>query len=542
MFTALKNWWGGKEPKHWLRIPREEESEHIQLLGDSGTGKSQIIHSFLRQIAARRPHEAAVIYDPACEFVKRHFNPLRGDIVLNPLDERCPYWSPASEVNYPTDRQLIAESFFPGRDESRDPTGRFFTKASRAVFARMLEFEPTPQQMISWLQNTEQIDRVVAGTEHAHYVDKDAGNQRGGVLASLAEVGGALKLLPAQEECQKEVVLSEWARKRQGWIFVTSTKDTRDSLRPLQAVFLDLLMKRLMSVEPEWGSRHPCWFMIDEVHSLKRLPTLHDALAEGRKYGVRVVQGTQGRSQYEEYYGRLAKTMLSAPHLKILLRCNEPEGAKWIADMIGEVETEKLKIGTTAAVQDQGRDSINYSTIQERKSVISREEIMALPNLQGYWKYGEKVVGFRLPYQPMPQVTHGFVPRKQQDDAPQLPEETSPSAPVKRERKFKKAEPGISSEEAKELVMRRLQERKKSVPPAQSSDDTQAMEEARAGESPQEPTDTKDIAHAPAAREDARIKPAEPPPIASETLNSARSEPPAERAPQTPRNDLGMSF
>lgn len=535
MLATLKHWLGFAERKFWLRIPRAEEAEHVQLLGDSGTGKSQIIHNFLRQIAARRPHEAAVIYDPACEFVKRHFNARRGDIILNPLDERCPYWSPFSEIKFSTDSQLVAEGFFPGRDEMRDPTGRFFTKAARAIFGRMLEFDSTPQQLMSWLQSTERIDEIVAGTEHAHLVDRNAGNQRGGVMGSLAEAGGMLKLLPAKDECQSEIVLTDWAASRQGWIFITSTKDTRESLRPLQAVFLDLLMKRLMSVEPEWGSCHPCWLFVDEVHSLKRLPSLHDALAEGRKYGVKVVQGTQGKSQYEEYYGQLAKTMLAAPHLKILLRCNEPEGAKWIADMIGEVETEKPKIGTTAAVKDQGRDSINYSTLTERRSVISKEQIMALPNLEGFWKYGEKVVGFRLPYQPLTQVAHGFIPRQARQAAPPELSEQTPEAASKRRRRAGKTEPQISPEEAKELVAKKLRERKEV-----------ALQNAPTDNEPQVMNDVSAEASKPALKlvkpesaDSPKPEQAEPPLTSQHTV---QPEPPPERVLPSPQNGIGLNF
>lgn len=539
MFTTLKHRLGFKEQKSWLRIPREEEAEHVQLLGDSGTGKSQIIHCFLRQIAARRPGEAAVIYDPACEFIKRHFNASRGDIVLNPLDVRCPYWSPTSEVKYPTDRQLIAESFFPGRDEARDPTGRFFTKASRAIFGRMLEFDPSPQQMMAWLQDAKRIDEIVKGTEHAHYIDPHAGNQRGGVLGSLAEGGGALRLLPPHDTCQSEIVLTEWAMRRRGWIFITSTKDTRDSLRPLQAVFLDLLMKRLMSIEPEWGRVHPCWLMVDEVHALKRLPALHDALMEGRKYGIRVVQGTQGRSQYEEYYGQLAKTMLAAPHLKILMRCNEPEGAKWIADMIGEVETEKLKIGTTAAVQDQGRDSINYSTMTERRSVISKEQIMALPNLEGFWKCGEHVVGFRLPYQLLPQVAHGFLPREQGEEAKPMLAEKAPESTTKKERRAKRTEGSMSPDEVKELVMKRLQERKEASRRASPDDVPRATADEAPAEAPQEVTKPVSESIEPASPESTQTAEAGQPPIVH---HPAQTEPLTERVPPTPQNGIGVSF
>src|SRR5437660_7516196 len=170
-------------------------------------------------------------------------------------------------------------------------------------------------------------------------------------------------------------------------------------------------MKRLMATPPAASREWPCWIVVDEVHSLKRLPALSAVLVEGRKYGLKLVVGTQNKAQFEEHYGRNAATMLSAPHLKILFRCNEPESARWVSEMIGEEENERPRIGTTATVQANGRDSINYSTFTERRSVVSKEQIMALRNLHGYWKYSDAVVPFRIQPVDRPTVAPAFIQR-----------------------------------------------------------------------------------------------------------------------------------
>src|SRR5947207_14606684 len=82
---------------YMLRVPRAEENEGLLLLGDPGTGKSQVIHQLLDNIAKRKPQEAVVVYDPAGEFIEKHFEP-ESDIVLNPLDARCPYWMPGFDI------------------------------------------------------------------------------------------------------------------------------------------------------------------------------------------------------------------------------------------------------------------------------------------------------------------------------------------------------------------------------------------------------------------------------------------------------------
>src|SRR5262245_37648653 len=400
------------EPAWRLRMKRNEEAQGMLILGDIGSGKSQIIHRFLEQLS-RRNDEAAVVYDPACEFVKVHYNPRRGDVILNPLDVRSPYWSLVFEQKYRTDYQVLAEIFFPGRKaEKMHQTELFFLNASRDIFARLLEFEPHPEQLVTWLADEQEIDRMVAGTELAHYIDPKAPNQRGGVLGSLSKVGKTLRILPRARECEFDFSLTEWAGERRGWIFLTLTKETEEQLRPIYAAYLDLLMRRLMSVDDAWGREHPVKLIVDEVHTLEYLPTLYKAATEGRKFGLHLFQGTQNKHQYDDHYGQAAPTMLSCPRYTIILRCKEPDSAQWLSKLIGEEEIEKPRTGVTASVSDQGRDSINYSSVTERQAVVSREEIANLPDLAGYWKYGELVVPFRFDFTPWKKVGDGFLPRR----------------------------------------------------------------------------------------------------------------------------------
>ena len=238
-------------------MKKKEEAQGAMTLGDIGAGKSQIIHRLLRQIA-RRNNEAAVIYDPACEFVKAHYNPRRGDVILNPLDERSPFWSPAFETRFLTDYQVLAEAFFPGRKAERmQQSEQFFLNASRDIFARLLEFEPTPTRLVEWLADEDEIDRMCAETELANYIRADAAPQRAGVLGSLARVGKTLRILPQMEECEFDFSLTDWATERRGWIFLTSTKEAEERLRPLYTTYLDLLMRRLMSVNDSFGTEAP---------------------------------------------------------------------------------------------------------------------------------------------------------------------------------------------------------------------------------------------------------------------------------------------
>ena len=137
-------------------------------MGDTGTGKSSLIRQLLEQIADRG--EAAIVYDPALEFMPQFYEPHRGDQILNPLDRRMPYWSPGDEVQHKAEALAFAKSLFP--DDRRD--NRFFIEAPRRVFARLLSFKPTAADIAAWLQTPAEIDRRLAGTELASMIDASA--------------------------------------------------------------------------------------------------------------------------------------------------------------------------------------------------------------------------------------------------------------------------------------------------------------------------------------------------------------------------------
>ncbi len=71
-----------------VRIPAEDESQHVLIVGDAGTGKSSLLRQLLVQVRDR--NETAIVSDPAMEYVPQFFSPERGDVILNPLDERMP--------------------------------------------------------------------------------------------------------------------------------------------------------------------------------------------------------------------------------------------------------------------------------------------------------------------------------------------------------------------------------------------------------------------------------------------------------------------
>jgi hypothetical protein len=392
------------ESKDLMRIPQRAEGQHIELMGDTGTGKTRLIMQLLVQIRERG--HSAIVYDPACEFVQRFYDP-NNDTILNPLDARCPYWGPSEELRRRAEAKAIAASLY---QPTTDKKGEFFTETPQKIFAHLLTFGPSPQELVEWMANPDEIDRRVQNTEMAMMIAKGAQQQRNGVLASLGLIADSLRMLPRKETARNRWSATEWAEEREGWIFLTSKPSEREALRPLHSLWIDLLVLRLLNEPKE--SQHPVWFVLDELASLQRLPQLHTAITENRKSKNPLVLGFQGKAQLEMIYGHLAEVMLSQPTTKIFLRTTEPKAAEWISNAIGKIEIERLRETHSTGL----RAGNNFSVERQVEPLVLDSEVAGLPDRHAFLKLGNHVARFAFDYWNIPATQPAFVPRPLEDD------------------------------------------------------------------------------------------------------------------------------
>lgn len=141
--TEFNQWSGGNgigflttHRNEMLRIPGGLESSHIMIMGDSGTGKSVLQRQVLSQISERK--EIAIVYDPALEYTPQFYQPDQGDLILNPLEARFPYWSPSDEILHEAEALTLATSLFP----EKPGENTFFVEGRRKIFAHLLNLRP----------------------------------------------------------------------------------------------------------------------------------------------------------------------------------------------------------------------------------------------------------------------------------------------------------------------------------------------------------------------------------------------------------------
>ena len=366
-------------------VSREIEPQHFLFVGAPGSGKSTAIRRMLRQIEERG--QTAVVLDPECEYVPEFFRPARGDLILNPLDARCPAWSPWWELkpgSEAMDAEALAAALIsdPSNMYSQSGADFFFRQSARTLIVGLLESvrsrEPSDIPKLLALPRAK-LKEALRSTPAEALIDPGAHDQGAGIVATAFNATNPFRYLVGEAERAWSAL--EWAQSRAGWLFLTSTEDSREAALPLQSAWLDCIVRRLMA---EQERREQVWIVADELPVLKRQSQLEALVVRGRKRGLCAVLGFQAITQLRAIYGHeQTATLAAAPATKLILRTGEADTARWSSAQIGEREISRTQIGINTALREQ-RDSFSVHPQRLIESAVLGSEIQMLQPFEGY--------------------------------------------------------------------------------------------------------------------------------------------------------------
>jgi hypothetical protein len=397
-------------------------------VGAPGSGKSTAIRRMLRQIEQRG--QTAVVLDPECEYVPEFFRPERRDLILNPLDARCPTWSPWWELtpgSEAMDAEALAAALIPDPSDVFSQSGAdfFFRQSARTLIVSLLQgvksHEPGDIPKLLVLPRAK-LREALRGTPAEALIDPGAHEQGAGIVATAFNATNPFRYLAGDVEQSWSAL--EWAQSRVGWLFLTSTEDSREAALPLQSVWLDCIVRRLMA---EQERRGPVWIIADELPVLKRQSQLETLVVRGRKRGLCAVLGLQAITQLRAIYGHeQTATLAAAPATKLILRTGEAETARWSSAQIGEREISRTQVGTNTALREQ-RDTFSVHPQRLIESAVLGSEIQMLQPFEGYLCItGHHRARVTIPYLAPLKRHPGFVRRPM---GPQPTEQTTTPIP-----------------------------------------------------------------------------------------------------------------
>jgi type IV secretory pathway TraG/TraD family ATPase VirD4 len=363
-------------------IPRRIETRHFAFLGTTGSGKTTALRQMLDGIERRG--EAALVYDTSGEFIAHYYNPARGDIILNPFDARCAFWTPFDEISHPADADRIARQLV---SETSSQDDDVWLETSRILVANMIrslwaEDNRSLEALLEALQvkDKEQLKEWLGHTSSARTFANDADRATGSVLFMLAKAANLIQFLKVEDEGEERFAFRDFIAKldecegAKPWIFVPRKEDYFEASKPLMACWLECAASAVLGLSPSPDRR--IWFVLDELADLPRVENLARLLPEGRKFGAAIVLTFQALGQMRNRYGaNIAEAMLACCNTKLFLQTVDQETRKWASETIGQCEvelrvaTDTLSIGsevphTTIATQRQFRPAVLESELR----------------------------------------------------------------------------------------------------------------------------------------------------------------------------------
>ncbi|ELY7254472.1 type IV secretion system DNA-binding domain-containing protein [Acinetobacter baumannii] len=372
----------GFSPYKISNIPmvKNTEGTNVGIFGAPGSGKSQIFRDHLSQV--RNNKRKAIVYDPSGEFTSEFYRPGI-DIILNPFDERMPYWSPFFEIRHDEHFDSIANAFVPV--EGKDP---YFGEAGRTVLAEVMrELHANGIHSNKTLHDTiahftiEEISSVLEGTAASKHVDKKAEKTALAVLTTVQNKLRAFRYLP---DSGTQFSIRDWVSRPEedSWIFLSLREEQKTTIEPLITLWFSIFIKAVMNLEPI--HRELLWMYCDEFPTLPKMDDLPLSLTNTRKFGLCHFLGLQDIPQLEEKYGeKIARSIISALQTKVFYRVNENETAKRMSEILGQMEVAEKNKSRSMGVNDS-RDGDSFITQRRERFIVLPSEIMKLPDLTGY--------------------------------------------------------------------------------------------------------------------------------------------------------------
>ena len=380
-----------------IPIPITDETKHFKFIGTTGTGKSTAIQEILGSALARG--DRAVIADPDGGYLKRFYDRGRGDVVLNPFDERSVKWDLFAEIKNAYDVDQLARSLIPDQDAAerswRGYARTFFSAVTRQAHEGGISDLGELYRLLV-VADAAELRTLVKGTPAQPFLEDHNSRMFESIRSVTSSAVAALDYVGQQTG--RGFSIRDWVNDESaGVLFIPYKAGQIAALRSTISAWMRLAIFETMNRdEPEGvpreaeSGRTRLWFVVDELDALGQIDGLKDALARLRKFDGRCVLGFQSIAQVSGTYGHgEAHTIVENCGNTLILRCSASEGggtARFASQLIGEREVKRTTISKSRR-QTEFLGSISRTEHYSLEPAVLPSQIEQLPDLAGYLKH-----------------------------------------------------------------------------------------------------------------------------------------------------------
>ena len=372
-----------------ISLVKGSETQHILLCGTSGSGKTTWMQHLLPEI--RRKKQKAIIVDVVGGFVERYYR--KGyDVILNPFDQRTAYWTPWADMRGEGSIEAITSAMTSNNASTfSSSSGVFFETTASILLKSLLE----KLQADGHTKNQVLFDKIANATnkDMEAYLDGTSGkiltSPSGkettlSIRATLLTKLETLSKLKDREE--KPFSIRDFMEQEDDRCLFLSIPcaDHKEALSTLVATWINISVLALMN-QPEDFKRR-VWFLIDELASIGKIPSLTDAVTRIRKYGGSVVATIQNISQLDKVYGHQDReTLMGNFNTKAIFRATNTTTAEYFSKILGQREHRRMQENISYGAH-QMRDGVSLTETEKLEQLVLPSELMTLNDLECYVK------------------------------------------------------------------------------------------------------------------------------------------------------------
>jgi type IV secretory pathway TraG/TraD family ATPase VirD4 len=374
-----------------IPLPRMAETRHFLILGRPGTGKTTLLNSVIAMLRERG--EKTIIYDFKGDYLSLFFDPTR-DHIFNPLDTRSLHWCLFDEVAMHPDVDSIATSMIPPSSQDR-----FWTDAAKDVFSAILHYclragEITNEKLWQYVSLSEPdmialMDNALSqGIEEAkRAMGYLQGYDKGSKVASdvLSTMKQHTNCFFYTRHLQNDFSVKKWLEADgDSILFLTNYSNLRDTMRPLLSLVVDLALKHILALPEDLQRRR--FIIIDEFATLQRLPTVVQALEQGRSKGASIWIASQDINQIQKIYAtETMNTIVNTANTIVSFALNDAASSEYMSRAFGEREILEADESISMGPSDN-RDGLNISRKRKVERLVLPSEFATLKDLHFYIK------------------------------------------------------------------------------------------------------------------------------------------------------------
>lgn len=399
-----------------MHLPRKLEHRGIILVGTPGSGKTVAIMNMLDVVMARR-EQSGFITDRSSIYLQRYFNAARGDVILNPADQRTPAWSPLAEFEDFYSAESISKSMIPaGTGE-----GAEWRQYAQSILQSILEYAwergMTNRDIfdLAVAEEAKELAKICEGTAAEGLFARGAEKMLSNARAILSTFLNPLLRLDPSAGRDSFSIRRHVKSGATGWLWFPYTAPQLKVFSTLAASMADIWAEAVMSLAPDENRRR--WLVMDEFASLGKIAGVEDFVTNARKYGGATIFGMQNISQIEVLYGdKNVRTILSSLGNWLILRTADADTAEFLSRTLGDKQVSRYVHSAGEGMSGQtGSWNSNHSQQIVIERAVMPVEIMKLADLHGIFNPAGAVpfspVQIPIPAQRPPTGTPEFLPR-----------------------------------------------------------------------------------------------------------------------------------